>query len=181
MKKLSFAVAMMLGMGLTGAQAAETGTLNFSGNVTTRTCSIDSASLNTTLSFGNLAKNSILSLAAIGDTNAQLTKLFNIKLVDCPNGTPISVKFDGDPTYFDGNVQGYRDNKSENQVNIAAMVFDADSGAKVLPKQFVSKGVAIEGVNDLKYNISLTRYATSAVVTNAGDFSMAINYTMSYE
>lgn len=180
MKKSSIAVAMMLAMGVTAAQAAETGTLNFSGNVTTTACSIDAASLNTAVNFGTLAKDNILSLPAVGDTNAQLTKPFTIKLADCPVDTPISVKFEGG-SYYDAGIQGFRDNKTLRQANVAAMIFDAETSAKVTPNEFVSKGVATAGVNDLRYNISLTKWWTGGNTTADGDFSMAINYTMSYQ
>lgn len=179
MKKLSIAVAMMLGLGVTAAQAAENGTLNFSGNVITNACGIDAGSVNSSVNFGTLTKDNILSLPAVGDTNAQLTKPFSIKLVGCPADAPISVKFEG--AQYDENVQGFRDNETYHQANIAAMIFDANTATKVIPNEFVSKGVTTAGTNELKYNVSLTKWWTGGNTTANGDFTMVINYTMSYE
>lgn len=179
MKKLSIAVAMILGLGVTAVQAAETGTLNFSGNVISNACGIDASSLATNIVFDAIPQNNLLSLAAVGDTRPDLTKPFSIKLTGCPADAPISVKFEG--SSYDDNIKGFQDNNTNSKANIAAMIFDAGTSTKVLPNQFVSKGVTTEGDNVLNYDVSLTRWWTGGNTTKKGTFAMAITYTMSYE
>lgn len=178
MKKLCISVAVLLGMSFSAVQAADTGTLNFSGNVVDSACSIDPASLTQSVTFPGVLQSALSSLASLGDTSTELTKPFTIKLVDCPADAPLSVKFEGVNSY-DGNIHGFKDTNAG--LNVAAMIFDQSTGEKVMPNEFVSKGVTVAGVNELKYNVSLTRWRTNTTDVGAGDFSTVVNYTMSYE
>lgn len=177
MNKLTIAMAVMLGLGFTTAQAAETGTLNFSGNVTTTTCGIDAGSVALTIPYSTITSTSIESLVAIGDTTADLRKNFSIKLVNCPAQSPVSVMFAPGGNNYDGNIRGFKDATAK---NIAAMVYDADTNEKITPNIVTSKATGVvAGDNELKYYVSLTKYRAGVAVP-AMDFSIPFNYTISY-
>ena len=171
MKKLSIAVAMMLGMACSAAQADdEMGQLIFTGKVSSSSCSIDSAGTTSAVSYGTMSSNNIRYLGG----NATITQQpLSIKLISCPAGLPIKVKFEG---AYDETSKGFKDAAGK---NIAAVVYDEGGTVKLDGNKFVAKTTSVSGANELKYKVNLLRWKNAAIET--GSFSIPISYTLSYE
>ncbi|WP_240023690.1 fimbrial protein [Serratia marcescens] len=75
---------------IAAANAAD-GTINFTGNVTDQTCTVETSSANQTIPMGNVSAKAFKNA---GDT--ALPTKFNIALANCPETVKkASVKFDG--------------------------------------------------------------------------------------
>ncbi|MFI3311783.1 fimbrial protein [Ewingella allii] len=171
MKKLSIAVAMMLGMACSVAQARDyLGQIMFSGKVSSASCSIDGAGTTSTINFTTYAKN-IVTYGG-GNSVANMRPM-TIKLVSCPAGLPIKVKFEG---AYDETSKGFKESSGK---NIAAIIRDEGSQDRLEGNKFVTKTTSVSGVNELKYNVNLLRWKNADLET--GDFTIPISYTLSYE
>ena len=174
MKKLSAAVVVMLGLGVSAAQADD-GSLNFSGVVTTSSCSVAADSTVIPVAFNSYAATSLNSLAA-GETNAGLQKPFSITLENCPEGVSVAkIKLDGKtsgivPTAFVG---------TSTARYVGIVISDAETGAVITPKAFGNDKAIVAGENTLNYLVGLTKTATTAAVE--GTIDVPVTFTMSYE
>ena len=171
MKKLSIAVAMMLGMACSAAQADdEMGQLIFTGKVSSSSCSIDSAGTTSAINYDTLSAKLIRYLEG---TSTITEKPLSIKLISCPAGLPIKVKFEG---ACDETSKGFKDTTGK---NIAAVLYDEGGTTKLEGNEFVAKTTSVSGTNELKYKVKLMRWKNA--VLEAGSFSIPISYTWSYE
>lgn len=182
MKKLSAAVVIMLGLGVSAAQADD-GSLNFSGKVVNGTCSVDAGSSAIPVAFNSIPAATLDALAQ-GETTTSLQKPFSIKLTGCTAGVVANVMFDGP------NTSGRVPNAFATPANyVGVIISDAGTGAAVTPKTAVATSKAIvAGDNSLDYLLSLTKTATKNQDTGANgagatvaDMGTEINFTMSYQ
>jgi len=176
MKKLSAAVVVMLGLGVSAAQADD-GSLNFTGEVSASSCSVAATSTVVPVAFDSYAASSLNSIAA-GGTSAALQKPFSITLSACPEGLSVAkIKLDGKtsgitPTVFVGNSTARY---------VGIVISDAATNTVITPKEFGGDQAIVPGAtNTLNYLVGLTKTtAESAAV--AGTIDVPVTFTMSYE
>lgn len=175
MKKLSAAVVVMLGLGVSAAQADE-GSLNFTGQVTSSSCSVATNSTSLDVSFNGYSI-ATLNEVAPGTTKSALQKPFSIVLSGCPEGVSVAkVNFDARtssyyPNVIIGNAQ---------VPYIGFLITDADTGTDIVPKTFdANEKTIVAGENTLNYLVGLSKTATNSA--GAGDFNIPVTFTMSYE
>jgi major type 1 subunit fimbrin (pilin) len=174
MKKLSAAVVVMLGLGVSAAQADD-GSLNFTGEVSASSCSVAAESTVVPVTFDSYSATSLNSVEP-GLSNASLQKPFSIQLENCPEGVSVAkIKLDGKtsgivPTAFVGNSTARY---------IGVIISDAETGAVITPKAFGNDKAIVAGTNTLNYLVGLTKTATTAAV--AGTVDVPVTFTMSYE
>lgn len=174
MKKLSAAVVVMLGLGVSAAQADD-GSLTFTGEVTSSSCSVATNSTVIPVAFDSYAASSLNSLTP-GTTNSGLQKGFSITLAGCPEGVSVAkIKLDGKtsgivPTAFVGNSTASY---------VGVVISDAETGAVITPKEFANGKAIIPGANTLNYLVGLTK--TSANPAAEGTVDVPVTFTMSYE
>lgn len=179
MKKLSFATIVMLGLGMSAAQATD-GTLNFSGAVSATPCSIDASSLALTLNFDGIPVRKFETLAP-GTTSSDLQKPLSIKLTGCPAGiSSVKMMLDGIVGSHFPNV--FVQNPLHAFNSIGAIVQDADTGATLVPKTF--SGAAntkplVAGSNTLNYLVGLV--STDGDIPVGRTVNIPISYTLSYQ
>jgi len=175
MKKLSAAVVVMLGLGVSAAQADD-GSLNFTGVVSESSCSVATDSTALTVTFDGYAETSLNGIAP-GQTNAGLQKPFSIKLEGCPEGVSVAkIKLEGKtsgivPTAFVG---------TSTARYVGIVISDAETGAIITPKVAGNDKAIVAGDgNTLNYLVGLTKTSDSAAV--AGTIDVPVTFTMSYE
>lgn len=175
MKKLSAAVVVMLGLGVSAAQA-EDGSLNFTGDVSSSSCSVAASSTALTVNFDGYAATSLDGMAP-GMTSSGLQKPFSITLAGCPEGVSVAkIKLDGKtsgivPTAFVGNSTARY---------VGVVISDAETGAVITPKEFGNdKAISAGQPNVLNYMVGLTKTSTNAA--GAGTVDVPVTFTMSYE
>jgi type 1 fimbria pilin len=171
MKKLSIAVAIMLGMACSGAQAVgELGQLIFNGKISSSACTIDAAGTTSSIVYDTL---SAANISYPVYKTAHALKPMTIKLVNCPVGLPIKVKFEGS---YDEPMKLFKDSSGK---NIGVAIYNRDSLDKIDGDKFVTKKTSASGDNLLDYDVVLGKWKNA--VAEPGNYAIAINYTMSYE
>lgn len=175
MKKLSAAVVVMLGLGVSAAQADD-GSLNFSGVVTSSSCSVAANSTVIPVTFDSFAAASIDSVA-VGSTNASLQKPFSITLAGCPEGVSVAkIKLDGTTSGLVPNA--FVGNSTARYVGV--VISDADTGAVITPKAFGNDKAIVAGENTLNYLVGLTKTSAESPAVE-GTVDVPLTFTMSYE
>jgi|GEM_PF-3178597 len=171
MKKSSIALTMLLGLTCSAALAeGELGQIFFTGIMTSSSCVIDSAGTTSVINYGQVSTFYILYQ---NTTSPIVTKPFDIKLTSCPADVPIKVKFEG---AYDTASKTFKDSSGK---NISAAIVNKGSDSKIEANKFVTKATSVSGVNNLNYLVTLNRWKNAGV--EPGNFSIVINYTMSYE
>ena len=171
MKKLSIALAVLWGVTCSATHAAgEMGQLIFTGKMTSSSCAIDSTGTTSVINYSDVSTFYILYQ---NTTSPIVTRPFDIKLINCPPDVPIKVKFEG---AYDIASKTFKDSSGK---NISAAIVDKGSYSKIEADKFVTKATSVSGVNNLNYLVTLNRWKNTEV--EPGDFSIFINYTMSYE
>lgn len=178
MKKLSVAAVVMLGLGVTAAQADD-GSLNFTGEVSASSCSVAASSTVIPVIFDSVSAASLNSIAP-GSTSAALQKPFSISLVGCPEGVSVAkIKLDGKtsgitPTAFVGT-------STETARYVGIVISDAETNTVITPKAFGSdKAIHAGSENVLNYLVGLTK-TTDESAAVAGTIDVPVTFTMSYE
>jgi len=173
-KNISLAVLLAAGCAMSVANAAETGTLNFTGNVITGTCGIDAASLNIPVDFGVVAASTVNANPA-GKSTPAVEKDFTIKLNSCPEDLSAQVQFNGQTSSYQGLVF-----VSSNMTSNSGMIIKDQAGVVLTPNAMdTSESQAlISGTNELKYTVGLTKTKNNV---NPGPFNNAITYVISYQ
>ncbi|TDN59570.1 fimbrial protein [Scandinavium goeteborgense] len=176
MKKLSVAAVVMLGLGVTAAQADD-GSLNFTGEVSASSCSVAASSTVIPVTFDSYSAASLNSIAP-GTTSAALQKPFSISLVGCPEGVSVAkIKLDGKtsgitPTAFVG---------TSTARYVGIVISDAETNTVITPKAFGSdKAIHAGSDNVLNYLVGLTK-TTDESAAVAGTIDVPVTFTMSYE
>ncbi|MFI3311781.1 fimbrial protein [Ewingella allii] len=171
MKKLSVALAMLWSVACSTVHAEnEIGQILFTGKVTSSSCIIDSVGTTSVINYDHV---SIFYILYQNTTSPIVSRPFDIKLISCPPDVPIKVRFEG---AYDAESKTFKDSSGK---NISAAIVDKGSYSKIEADKFVTKTTSTSGVNILNYWVTLNRWKNAEV--EPGDFSIVINYTMSYE
>ncbi|MDX6038819.1 fimbrial protein [Scandinavium lactucae] len=174
MKKLSAAVVVMLGLGVSAAQADD-GSLNFTGDVSASSCSVAANTTALAVSFDGYAATSLDGMAP-GTTSAALQKPFSITLAGCPEGVSVAkIKLDGKTSGIIPNA--FVGNSTVRYVGI--IISDAETNTIITPKEFGGDKTIAAGQNTLNYLVGLTKTSADAAV--AGTVDVPVTFTMSYE
>jgi major type 1 subunit fimbrin (pilin) len=178
MKKLSIATVIMLGMGMSAAQASD-GTLNFTGAVSATPCTIDADSLALNINFDGVPVSKFANLTP-GATSPDLQKAVAIKLSNCPAGiASVRMMLDGKTSALEPNI--FVDASSISSYGV--IVQDAETGSTITPKTFSGPAnvkTITAGSNTLNYKVGLAK-VWAEPVSQAKAFTIPINYTLSYQ
>jgi len=174
MKNISLAVLLAAGFSMSAAQAAETGTLNFNGTVTTSSCAIDAASLTVPVDFGKVAISAVNG-NAVGAVSSATQKAFTIKLNGCPAGLAARVQ-------FNGTASGYTATKAfvGGMPRYAGIIIKNEAGVTATPNSMATTEAQtlVAGVNELNYTAGLTKTSGSV---EAGAINASVTYVISYQ
>jgi len=164
------AIVGILSCGL--ANAADTGTINFSGTILAAACNVVVASENQTILMGS-ASNSALS-TAIGAT--ALPTNFNISIADCPDDpTNISIRFAGSADAGNPTLLALNSGSVASGFGIA--LFESDGSTRInLGADSVSQAVPAAGAT---LNFVARLMATSVSIV-AGAYSATADFTVIY-
>ncbi|MFP2239247.1 fimbrial protein [Pseudescherichia vulneris] len=176
MKKLSAAVVVMLGLGVSAAQADD-GSLNFTGEVSASSCSVATSSTEVPVTFDGYSAATLDGVAP-GTTTSALQKPFSIQLVGCPEGLSVAkIKLDGKTSGIAPNA--FVGASTARYVGI--VISDANTNTIITPKVFGGDQTIVPGAeNTLNYLVGLTK-TTSEAVAVAGTIDVPVTFTMSYE
>jgi len=179
MKKLSIAAVVMMGFGVSGAQAID-GTLNFHGTVASTACSVAAGSEALVVPMDAVPISLVSALPGAAVTSANLQKSFSIKLETCPSVVEnVSIKLTGKTSTGSG-ANVFVDSTSSGAAKYAGYVItDAQSGA-VIPANVVTQYSTplVVGNNNLNYRVGYAK--TGANTPTAGPMVSVINYELSY-
>ncbi len=178
MKKLSVAVMVILGMGMSSAYAAD-GSLNFTGSVASGTCSIDSNSNTLSVDFDAVTVANIMQMKESGLTLPSLQRTISINLNGCPDSVSTAkINFEGAVSSYNPNI--FIGNSTAKFVG--ALIKDQAGNtisANTADGEFNSQSIT-EGANTLNYVVGLTRTTYTANAT-AGTINIPLTYTLSYQ
>ena len=176
MKKLSAAVIVMLGLGVSAAQAAGDGTLNFAGSVQSGSCSIDASTKDLAVAFNGYSATTLNTVVA-GTTDVSMQKPVTIKLTGCPeNSSSARVKIEGKASGILPNV--FVGNSTARYVGV--IISDAKTGTVITPNYFDQNRVAIgAGDNNIDLLVGLTKTSDSTAV--AGNIDVPLTFSLIFE
>lgn len=172
--KLKFLMSAMFiaSVGFVSAANAAGGTLTFTGLVTADSCTVDTGSLNQTVTMTDSYKN---SFSAVGDTDGDTP--FNIKLTNCPQSVT-SVKLNASATMIDNtNPQLVKLDASSAAAGVGIAIYD-DAGTLV-PMASETKAYPVAGDGTATINMVAKLMSTSTTVTT-GDYTGTAGFTVIY-
>lgn len=171
-----FSALLMATLFATSALAAD-GTVNFTGEILTSACKVDTNSLSQTVELGKVSSS---AFTASGST-AAATK-FDIKLTDCPTGadspTIASVKFDGTNNSANPNILALSTGSTATNVGIA--LYEKD-GATLIPMSNQSQNNTIDSTSNSLTMSFIAKYMSTADTVTAGTANGATNFTVIYK
>lgn len=181
MKKVSVAMMVMLGLGMSSVQAAETGTLNFTGTVMSGTCSVNSNSRALAVSFDAISRATLIALGSSGTTSPELQRPISINLTGCPESvTTAKVNFEGAVSSYNANEFT---TSGAGAASYTGVIIKDEAGNPISPNtfdgEFNSKTI-VAGDNSLTYLVGLTRTNIDFSPTT-GSINVPLTYTLSYE
>ncbi|MBV7559732.1 fimbrial protein [Enterobacter sp. ENT02] len=173
MKHNIFAIAITAGTVLTMTNAfADSGTVNFTGEILETACEIDSNAQNLTVDLGKYNKN---ELSEVGKKS--VAKQFNITLKDCPAGSSSAqVRFEGTQDPTDSSLLAL-DNTPGAATGVAIKLLNSDMSNLALNQD--SKGYSLSEGSDNVLNFFAQYQATSSTVT-AGPATSVANFSVVY-
>lgn len=171
-KKLTLAV-LLATIGMSSSVLASDGTVKFTGIITDKACTVDTASKDQTVDLGTVAKT---AFAAKGDVAA--AKSFVIKLKTCPTDVTTNgaaVRFDGAAKGGDASILDLDTTSVATDVGI--QIKDAkNTVVKLFENSSVYK--LVEGDNDLNFT---ARYISTSDTVGAGSANSSAQFTIIYQ
>ncbi|WP_313448766.1 fimbrial protein [Atlantibacter hermannii] len=170
--KLTLAV-VLAAMSMSASVLAADGTVNFTGTITDKACTVDTGSKNQTVDMGTVATT---AFGAKGDTAA--AKSFTIKLTTCPTDVTTNgaaVRFDGMAKDGDPSVLALDAASVATDVGIQIK----DNANKVV-RLFENSSVytLVQGDNNLNFT---ARYISTADTVGAGTANSSAQFTIIYQ
>lgn len=156
---------------------AADGTVNFTGEILTSACKVDTNSLNQTVELGKVSSSAFTK----SGSTAAATK-FDINLTDCPTGadspTIASVKFDGTNDSINPNILALNSGSGAKNVGIA--IYEKD-GATLIPMSNQSQDNTIDTTSSSLTMSFIAKYMSTADTVTAGTANGATNFTVIYK
>lgn len=155
----------------TAAQAAD-GTINFTGNITTAACTIDTASATQTVNLGTITASTFTGTAGV----AVAPTRFTIALSACPDTlTSATVKFDGTANSTNSNLLALSSGQGATGVGIG--IYESN-GTTLIPLQTAAAAVSFtSGAASVSY---IAKYVSTAASVTAGSANAVTNFTIAY-
>jgi major type 1 subunit fimbrin (pilin) len=178
MKKLSVAVVVMLGLGVSAANAAD-GALNFTGSVASGTCSVNSDSRALTVNFDAVSRANVIALGYSGTTSPDMQKTISINLSGCPETfSTAKINFEGAVSSYNANVL-----IGTTTAKYVGAIIKDEAGNPITPNtfdgEFNSKAI-VPGNNTLSYLVGISRTNIDYTPTT-GTINIPVTYTLSYQ
>jgi major type 1 subunit fimbrin (pilin) len=173
MKKNLIAVAVLATSAFASTAFAADGQVNFVGSITDAACTVDTDSLNQSVTLGKVAKT---AFTGAGSTAA--AKQFSLKLKDCPaTVTGATVRFDGTQVPGNNAVLELTDT-ADKATGVGIQLSDNQNNVINLYQDSAVYPLVSTGVNTL--NFTARYYATAADVT-VGSANAVTNFTVVYQ
>ncbi|MDF3931442.1 fimbrial protein [Pseudomonas citronellolis] len=175
-KTLAAALACAAGLGLCASAQAADGTLTFEGVINARTCTLDPATSNQTISLSGVNTTDFTGVGTYAGSQP-----FTLKVSGCDTDAVVAALFatggSVDPT--NGNLNNAIADGTDAQIAL----FRADTDAKI---DLASYGSSAEytATTDANGDASLAfiaRYAAKTATVKPGQLRTQLQYTMSYQ
>lgn len=174
MKKTMLSAVFIMTAGVAGNVQASDGTINFIGNITDQTCTVDSASQNLDVPMGNIGAS---ALAGGAGTVASPTR-FTLQLDSCPDTvTSATIRFDGDA---DNSAAGSGILKLDGDSTATGVgIVLADNAGTPIAMHTDSPDYAlVEGENALLFT---ARYIATGDTITTGSANATSQFTINYK
>ncbi|MGY2798950.1 major type 1 subunit fimbrin (pilin) [Ewingella americana] len=172
MNKKIIAIAILAGSAFASVAHAASGTINFTGNVTAATCTIDTGSKNQTVALGTVGTTDFPSAGSTSG-NGQITMVLSA----CPAGaTQASVSFGGPADPSNGNL--LKLDSTATATGVAIALFE-DDGSTSIPLGQPSKTHPLSSTeqNALTY---FAKYQSTAATVGEGTANATADFTVLY-
>ena len=172
-KKSAMAMAGIMLFGVMQSAIASDGTINFTGEITDETCTVDTGSQNLTVNLGKVSKSSLDGAAGKKSSPTG----FQLKLTSCPaTVTGATVKFDGTS---DSNNSNLLKLTQESGVATGVGIEIADKTGTAIPLYSESMVYALaEGSNTLNF---VARYVSTLASVTTGPANGVTQFTLNYQ
>lgn len=172
MNKNIIAIAILAGSAFASVANAASGTINFTGNVTAETCTIDTAGKSQTVALGTVG-TSDFSAAGATSGNGKISMVLSA----CPAGaTTAAVSFGGPADADNSNLLALSSTATAKGVGIA--LFE-DDGSTTIPLGTKSKTHPLSTTADTTLNYFAKYQSTTDTVTE-GTADAAADFTVLY-
>lgn len=175
MKKFLTTSAALVGFGLSSLALAVDGTITIKGEVSSKTCSINSSTLNQTVQLPVVSQSSL----AAGE-NAGF-KPFAIMLSSCTDGTKVKANFEVGQNVNPVNGTLKNELSGADASNVAVQLFNKEQQ----PINLLNGTNNLEEISNAGGNAVLGFFAAYLAPTDEsvtpGQVSTSVTYTMSYE
>ncbi|BBP83637.1 MULTISPECIES: fimbrial protein [unclassified Pseudomonas] len=175
MKKFLTASTALIGFGLSSLALAVDGTITIKGEVSSKTCNIQTPTLNQTVQLPVVSQSSLASGQIAGFTP------FAIALSSCTAGSKVKANFEIGPNVDPANGTLKNELSGADASNVAVQLFNKDQQAIDLS----TGSNNLEEVSGAGGNAVLGFFAAYLAPTDAsvkpGQVSTSVTYTMSYE
>ncbi|NCG55179.1 fimbrial protein [Serratia fonticola] len=171
MKKIALISAIVVMSAAQTAMAAD-GVINFSGNITSTACTVNTSSATQTVTLGTIS-----STAFNGSGSTAAPTRFTIELTTCPVAvSQAKVRFDGTTSSGNPSIVGL--NSGQTATNVGVAIYEKDS-ATLIPVGTASAGVALSstGVNTMAY---IAKYMATDTTVGAGTANATATFTITY-
>ncbi|BCG24759.1 hypothetical protein TUM18999_29500 [Pseudomonas tohonis] len=175
MKKFLTASTALIGFGLSSLALAVDGTITIKGEVSSKSCTIASPSLNQSVQLAPVSQSSL----AAGQ-NASF-KPFMIELSGCSVGTKVKANFEIGPNVDAANGTLKNELTGADASNVAVQLFNADQQPINLGNNDNSKEVVVTGGGNTTLAFFAAYLAPASEQVKPGQVSTSVTYTMSYE
>ncbi|QMV52648.1 fimbrial protein [Ewingella americana] len=172
MNKKIIAIAILAGSAFASVAHAASGTINFTGNVTAATCTIDTGSKNQTVALGTVGTTDFPTAGSTSG-NGQITMVLSA----CPAGaTQASVSFGGPADASNGNL--LKLDSAATATGVAIALFE-DDGSTAIPLGQPSKTHPLSATeqNALTY---FAKYQSTAATVGEGTANATADFTVLY-
>lgn len=172
MNKTIITIAILAGSVFASVANAATGTINFTGNVTAATCTIDTAAKNQTVDLGTVSASDFLA-AGYTTGNGQ----FALVLKACPAGaTQAAISFGGPSDAIDPTLLAL--NSSATAKGLAIALFEDDDSTQIQLGTKSKAHTLKDGVdNTLVY---FAKYQSTATTVTEGTADAVADFTVLY-
>lgn len=175
MKKFLTAGAALVGFGLSNLALAVDGTITFKGEVSSKTCTIQNAFVNQTVTLAPVSQSSLAPGQNAG------FKPFAIALSDCTQGAKVKANFEVGPNVNAANGTLKNELSGADASNVAIQLFNKDQKAIDLADGTNNTEEVVGGGNQAVLSFYAAYLAPVGETVKPGQVSTKVTYTMTYE
>ncbi|MTC60936.1 fimbrial protein [Providencia rustigianii] len=167
-------ILMVIGISVTmvmNTVAFASGTINFTGEITEKACTVDSQSRNLNIDLGTVSTKSLSAQGKVAGLNN-----FMIKLVDCPEDSKVTVKFGGTRDTADHDLLALNQGDGTAK-NVGIALYEKDAVSQIKLYQDTKEVTVKGGAVDLEY---VALYKATGAAT-AGQANSSTVYSIQYQ